>query len=202
VYVEYLILMCNFIIRRFCGLTFSQSRLVEGFSIVCKNVMAFIFIKLNAAVNIPSKWKVYSQNTTVYVQKGCIFWTKNQNNMFWRFMVIIRFYQTLKIANPYTNLKKYYLSNWRFTHTLYTQQLYMTQTWCRDLLINTYSRDLYGSNLKCLIKPDDGHEWPKHVLIFSSEYTSFLNIHSCVLTIHLPLVYSHNGDDTLQSYRH
>jgi hypothetical protein len=32
------------------------------------------------------------------------------------------------IVNPYTNLKRYYLSNWQFTHALDTQQLYMAKT--------------------------------------------------------------------------
>jgi len=45
----------NFTIRRFCGLTFSQRRLVEGFS----NVTAFMFIKLNAAVNYPSTCYIF-----------------------------------------------------------------------------------------------------------------------------------------------
>lgn len=49
----------NFTFRRFCGLTFSQCRLVEGFSVIYKNVTAFIFIKLNAAVNIPSTCYVF-----------------------------------------------------------------------------------------------------------------------------------------------
>jgi len=49
----------NFTVGRFCGLTFSQQRLVEGFSIMCKNVMAYIFIKLNAVVNIPSTCYIF-----------------------------------------------------------------------------------------------------------------------------------------------
>jgi hypothetical protein len=32
------------------------------------------------------------------------------------------------------------------------------------------SRDLYGNNLKCLIKPDVGHEWPKYVVLIFDFY--------------------------------
>ena len=72
---------------------------------------------------------------------------KNQNNMFRPFVIIIMFYQTLKIV--------------------------------------TQSRDLCSNNLKCLIKSDDGHEWPKHVV-----FLIFKNIHpfehtQLCLTIHL-----------------
>ena len=91
---------------------------------------------------------------------------------------------------PLHNLERYYLSISSPTHWI-CNCYNMTKIWCWDL-ISTYSRDLYGNNLKCLIEPDDGHEWLKHIVLifyFSSRIYILLNIHSCVwlYTLYLTL---------------
>ena len=52
-----------------------------------------------------------------------------------------------------------------------------------------------------MIKPDDGHYRPKHVVFLPKNITSNQTYTVVLLTIH-PLIssYTHNGDDTLQSW--